>query len=420
MKKYRAMLLIFAMLLPCILVAAAGVMTDKVINSAVFAVGNIRKDVKRGSLDFRLPSFRKERGVLRVMGAVEKRAEACYNVRDRNKGDRNMKRNSAIDAVRAIACVAVLFIHCRFPAPAPQFMDALGRFAVPFFLMVSGFFVYRSEKKAALAAAGRHLRHTLWLTLGGTVLYAVSNTVRQLRAGAPAFSWLDSLLSAEGAFNFFIYNRAIFLSSVMYYLFALIYVYVIFWALLKCNAVRHAEKLIPVLLGACVVMSEFMGLKWYYSGNFLMTGLPFFLLGHYFARKGKTYPRAKHFILPGVALTLLEAVFFHNDVYCYIGTLVTSISLFLACLHERDVKVPEGLAWFGRKCSVYVFLIHCAVRDQLYPWIPERPEAYLWVRPLVVLAASCILSIGCAFLHEKLQKMHKSRQTCPFWCQNRH
>lgn len=52
MKKYRAMLLIFAMLLPCIL-AAAGVMTDKVINSAVFAVGNIRKDVKRGSLDFR-------------------------------------------------------------------------------------------------------------------------------------------------------------------------------------------------------------------------------------------------------------------------------------------------------------------------------------------------------------------------------
>lgn len=318
-----------------------------------------------------------------------------------------MKRNASIDAVRAIACAAVLFIHCRFPAPVTQYMDALGRFAVPFFLMVSGFFTYRAGREEAITVVRRHLWTTVKMTLAGTLLYAVSNTVHRLRLGQDAFSWLNSLLSPEGVFNFFIFNRAIFLSSMMYYLFALLYVYAIFWLLLKCNAVRHAEKLIPVLLGACVVLTEFVGTPWYYSGNFLLTGLPFFMLGHYFARRGKTYAQAQYFILPGIILTLVEAVFFHNDVYCYIGTLVMSISLFLACLHQPKARVPHALVWFGRNCSVIVFLIHCAVRDQLYLFIPERPDIYLWIRPLVILLVSCLLSIGYVFLHRKARMFIK-------------
>ncbi|MBR5231810.1 MAG: acyltransferase [Clostridia bacterium] len=316
-----------------------------------------------------------------------------------------MKRNSSIDAVRAIACAAVLFIHCRFPAPVTQYMDALGRFAVPFFLMVSGFFAYRADREQALAAAGKHLRATVRLTLIGTLLYAVSNTIHRLRMGQHAFAWLDSLRSAEGVFNFFLFNRAIFLSSVMYYLFALIYVYAIFWLLLRYRAVRHAEKLIPVLLCACVVLTEFVGTPWYYSGNFLLTGLPFFLLGHYFARRGISCARARYFILPGIVLTLAEAVFFHNDVYCYIGTLVLSISLLLACLHQPEASVPKALVWFGRNCSVCVFLIHCAVRDQIYLFIPETP-VHLWTRPLVILLVSCLLSIGFVFVRKKAKELN--------------
>lgn len=317
-----------------------------------------------------------------------------------------MKRNSFIDAVRAIACISVLFIHCRFPAPFTYYLDAIGRFAVPFFLMVSGYFTYRADQKAAVAAAKKHLIGTLKLTLWATLLYAVSNTVRQLRAGQGALTWLDSLLSKEGVFNFIVYNRAIFLSSVMYYLFALIYVYGIFCLLLKFRAVQHAEKLIPALLIACVVLTEFVGTPWYYSGNFLLTGLPFFLLGHYFAKEGKAYRRAKYFILPGIILTLVETVFFHNDVYCYIGTLVLSISLFLACLNQPNVCVPKVIVDFGRECSVFVFIIHCAVRDQIYPLIPETPGIYLWIRPLLVFCVSCLLSIGLAAARYRMNKRY--------------
>ena len=61
MKKLLSLLLILAMLLPCTPAAADGAMTDKAINFAEFAFGdtfgNIRKNVKIGSLDFKYGAY---------------------------------------------------------------------------------------------------------------------------------------------------------------------------------------------------------------------------------------------------------------------------------------------------------------------------------------------------------------------------
>ena len=61
MKKFISMLLILAMLLPCTLAAADGVMTDKAINFAEFAYGdtfgNIRKNLKAGAIDFKYGAY---------------------------------------------------------------------------------------------------------------------------------------------------------------------------------------------------------------------------------------------------------------------------------------------------------------------------------------------------------------------------
>ena len=61
MKKFLAMLLILAMLLPCTMAAADGATTDKAINFAEFTFGdtfgNIRKHVKMGALDFKYGAY---------------------------------------------------------------------------------------------------------------------------------------------------------------------------------------------------------------------------------------------------------------------------------------------------------------------------------------------------------------------------
>ena len=315
-----------------------------------------------------------------------------------------MKRNHAIDAVRAVACAFVLFVHATFPNPFGLYVAAAARFAVPFFLMVSGYYAFCSEEAGALRVARRRLVSTAKLTFIGTLFYAVSNTGRQLLQGQPAFSWLDSLLNPQGLFNFFVYNRAIFLSSVMYYLFMLLYVYGIFILLIKTRTLKAAYACIPVLLIACVALDEFFGQPWYYAGNFLLTGLPFFLLGHFFAHRPPRFAHPGRLILPGLLLTLVETALF-GEAYCYVGTLMTAIGLFLFCLNAPDVKLPQALVRFGRSCSVTVFIIHCAVRDYLNMLIPEQPVLLAYARPLAVLAASCALALALAHIKARKKPM---------------
>lgn len=312
-----------------------------------------------------------------------------------------MKRNRSIDAVRAIACSLVLFVHCPFPDPLGTLVSAQARFAVPFFLMTSGFFAYRRNMDETYAAAFARLKSTAALTLAGTAFYAVSNSIRDGLCGRPPLSWLNALLNPTGIFEFFIFNRALFLSSVMYYLFALLYVYGIFILLAKTRLIEKAELLIAPLLVLCVVLDEFLSLPWYYSGNFLLTGLPFFLLGHRIAAGRLRMTHPERFLLPGFALVCLESTLL-GEAYCYIGTLILSVSLFLTCLKYPGASLPQGLVSFGRNCAVYVFIIHCAVRDYLKLLLPVFPSMLF---PLVTLGLSILLSMLCCSLINKTRKI---------------
>lgn len=45
----------------------------------------------------------------------------------------------SIDLFKAIACIFIIFIHCKLPGTAGGVMEALARFGVPLFFAVSGF-----------------------------------------------------------------------------------------------------------------------------------------------------------------------------------------------------------------------------------------------------------------------------------------
>lgn len=55
------------------------------------------------------------------------------------------RRNHALDFVKGVACIAVVFMHCEFPGRLGTLVQCLVRFAVPFFFMVSGYFCFRPQ-----------------------------------------------------------------------------------------------------------------------------------------------------------------------------------------------------------------------------------------------------------------------------------
>ena len=302
-----------------------------------------------------------------------------------------MPRNRSIDAVRAIACAFVLFVHCPFPGTFGVIVSALARFAVPFYLMVSGYYACRETDGAMLAAAKKQLRSTAKLTLTGTIFYAVCNTLRDTLSGGHPLAWFFSLLNATALRRLLIFNRAIFLSSVMYYLFMLLYVYILYILIIRVRAMRFAYAAILPLLSTGVVLNEFMVAPWYHTGNWLLTGLPFFLLGHYIAAKKPRIAHPEWFILPGALLLCLETRL-NTEIYVSLGSLILSVSILLTCLAHPKARVPESLVRFGRSGSVVLFIIHCAVRDFVKLALPSGFPLYAWALPLMVLALSIALS----------------------------
>ena len=61
-----------------------------------------------------------------------------------NRG--GVQRNQNIDFFKGIACILIVFIHAPFPEFFGDYIiKPIARFAVPFFFMVSGYFLYHSN-----------------------------------------------------------------------------------------------------------------------------------------------------------------------------------------------------------------------------------------------------------------------------------
>lgn len=56
-------------------------------------------------------------------------------------------KNISLYTLEGIACMFVIFIHCKFPEPVGDLVDTIARFAVPIFFIVSGFFNYSASKE---------------------------------------------------------------------------------------------------------------------------------------------------------------------------------------------------------------------------------------------------------------------------------
>lgn len=56
-------------------------------------------------------------------------------------------RNKTLDLIKLLSAYAVIFIHFRMPGIPGAFADALSRFAVPLFFVISGYYAFGNDNK---------------------------------------------------------------------------------------------------------------------------------------------------------------------------------------------------------------------------------------------------------------------------------
>ena len=69
-----------------------------------------------------------------------------------------INRNKLLDSMKGIACLMIVFRHVELPGVCGEIMYALARFAVPLFMLTTGYFTYNVDNAVIKQRAVRLLR----------------------------------------------------------------------------------------------------------------------------------------------------------------------------------------------------------------------------------------------------------------------
>ena len=208
-------------------------------------------------------------------------------------------------------------------------------------------------------------------------------------------------------FSFIDLGEESWLIEILWFLPALIYCYLLLWLLVVCKGQVFGCILIPILL-ACrlVVMGSRANINWHYYNNFLLTGMPFVLLGYYLAIN-KERILSKKLLAINVFLLISGSLIVINKGGRdgYIGVIMVSIAvLCIAQLYpHRYIPVLETV---GKKMSFEIYVGHV-----FWIWIIntivdnssdlKHNLNYLYLKPILVVALT-VLGIGLkGYLYKK-------------------
>ena len=277
--------------------------------------------------------------------------------RTKNRG------NQSIECMRFLCCVSIMFIHTGFPLPPAVggYAMALARFAVPFLILLSGWY---TDHDGGSRKAKKKLKDTLRVALIGGIICILWNCVNSYLKELSFTSWIIPYRNRLTLINFLLFNRAVFFNSVFYYFFIMIYVYGIFILTQRFRITRYICFLIPLFLLTGIYICEFSDFPWYYGGNYLFLGLPVFLLGYSLRRCQNQLIRLRSkewvLILMGVLLTLLEHRL-KGAHYFYCSTILIAVSVFLFCVNHENLQCPATLVTAGTYLTVPMIVIHCEI-----------------------------------------------------------
>lgn len=208
--------------------------------------------------------------------------------------------NRYLYMIKGLACILVIFIHCLFPNIIGKDIQAMSRFAVLYFFVVSGRYLLRNLPDSAAPSIVRKrmaskIRHVFIITLILTLLYNIYSFAVAILVGYGAadlaaqkynFGELKLLLMFNSGKIIYDYTYDI---DHLWYLYAVLYVFVLIYIF-----AGHAKKwsgFLAVFFTGALFFAQLLQLyypirpfdisirTWYVVRNWLLEGIPFIMAG---------------------------------------------------------------------------------------------------------------------------------------------
>lgn len=325
--------------------------------------------------------------------------------------DKLQSRNNTIDIIRFFTCPFILLIHCPLPGALGDAIIQIGRYGVPFFLLLSGWFSYASDTQEMIFRAKKKLADTVKLLGSFVVAYVIMNSASAVLSEEHILSWVWPHANIKSLVYLVLFNRAVFLGSTGCYPLMLIYVYAIFLLLARYNLLKKAIPAVPGLLMVNVLLGAFTELPWFCYGNFLFTGLPFFLMGHWLHKHYERLPKTPSVWLcvlgAGVLLSLAEACL-NRPAYCSVGSICMAVALLLFAVNHNKKVANQRVIRALQRYSVYIFVVHCGVRDMILAFLDrQKSSCSEYTLAIMVLLFSLVICVVWDYLSACKKSLHE-------------
>lgn len=267
------------------------------------------------------------------------------------------KRIHSIDTLRIIMAFLVVTIHIPFNGTAGNIFITYGKIAVPFFLIVCGYFLYRNNSEEMAPRLRKQAIRILILYIGSNVLYYFANV---LSASLDGFS---VYFTKKQYIDLLLYNMSPF-SEHLWFLGSLFYALVILMLLNKFKTINYVMFISPILIATYVILSHLGIGQAYELRNVILVGLPYTMMGMMIRRYQDKLMKIKTPILWVLALVLcITAIIELNTYKLGVGVPFVSCEILvyvvvLLCLKYPNFGKDTLAEKMGVELSLPIYILH--------------------------------------------------------------
>ncbi|MBR3462512.1 MAG: acyltransferase [Clostridiales bacterium] len=309
-------------------------------------------------------------GLATVISGVDKYLIALITGKKKAVADPALKINShihSIDVMRIVMAFLVIAIHFPFDGKAGEVFFTYGKTAVPFFLVVCGYFLYRDDTKEMMKRLLKQTKRIFIFFVAANAFYALFYAI-YLRVTEGSFAGMKDTVSSKALIKFLLYNFSPY-SEHLWYLGSLLYALLIMLLLNKLKALKGAMFAAPLLVAAYVVLSHLGIGESYQLRNAILVGLGYTMMGMLIRRFGRKVLDHK-FTAPVLWIMFIiccvTAIFELNGYKLgievpFVSCEILVYLIMLLCLKYPNFGKDTFAEWLGRECSLPVYILHIAV-----------------------------------------------------------
>ncbi|MGQ7366504.1 acyltransferase family protein [Streptococcus suis] len=275
--------------------------------------------------------------------------------------------NKRLYLLQAVACLFVIGIHAPLPTFLGDIVSALGRFAVPFFFMVSGYFTFTLDKKNIKQVIRRRIKKNVALLSVSFLIYWTINIIF-ISIEGQIVPYVDSILTIENIFKLIFLNYTTTFIGVghLWFLLALVYVYIVIYMFYpKITKLSY----IFIILLMLIPPLEYFSLKHnldidpIFYRNFIFQGLPLFFIGGLIGKnsnkiKGITDDVFVFSLFITILVFFVEYSILTPESNLYYNSVMFSVLALAYCVKYPKLERCKVLVTLGKDFSSQMYLFH--------------------------------------------------------------